>query len=119
MRQLKFRFWNPTTSEMSFSHDDATIWNGLLVCEGDTVAMQFTGLKDKEGKEIYEGDILQLDGKNKYQVVFEDGKFVCYHINKAWGKWGDLSRFFDADFDEYKICVIGNIFEHRHLIENK
>lgn len=79
---------------------------------------QYTGLKDNKGQEIYEGDIIEMEGKYQYVVVFEDAKFVCYHAKQAnsWGKWGNLHRFSDYDFKEYTHYVIGNKFENPELI---
>lgn len=80
---------------------------------------QFTGLKDKNGKEIYEGDVMalkdsELPHKNRFEYIvkFEDAKFVLYHIKNDYGKWGDLYRAFDYDFKAYNFCVIGNIYEN-------
>jgi uncharacterized phage protein (TIGR01671 family) len=77
--------------------------------------MQYTGLSDKKGNEIYEGDIIELNGKYRYKVVFEDAKFVCYHVTKVeWGRWGDLKRLTDPDFSEYHYEVIGNIYQNQN-----
>lgn len=127
-RDLKFRVWlnhlnQFVTDEIAITNDGKFL---LVMYDGDrfdriehkgTVIQQFTGLKDRHGKEIYDGDIISLPNHYDYKVVFEDGKFVCYHVTyPTIGKWGDLSRMLDPDFIDFDFKVIGNIFENKDLL---
>ncbi len=71
--------------------------------------MQYTGLKDKNGKEIYEGDIRK------------DGHYVKYWGEKACFGWYKTPFGFiiTTDFAEEEIEVTGNIYENPELITNK
>ena len=71
MREIKFRAWDNKTNEM---RDTAELSNHLFRAFKNAVQyefMQYTGLKDKNGKEIYEGDILAMPeiSKEVYWIV--------------------------------------------------
>lgn len=82
---------------------------------------QYTGLEDKNGKVIYEGDVLKsrIGAKNIWKVLFEDGAFILEQIKgKPRGKWKHSQDFCSADDIElYDLVVIGNIHENLELLE--
>ena len=90
-REIKFRAWNDRTKEMRgvmgfrINEDGSKTWNCTErygnwepLCDKFTkvIIMQFTGLKDKNGKEIYEGDIIEQtfygDDVSKIILIVED-----------------------------------------------
>ena len=77
--------------------------------------MQFTGLHDKNGKEIYEGDIVRcfLDGFDEVsEVFFDEGAFSIYAKNNS-------PDYKPCLFEVCETEVIGNIFENPELLEAK
>jgi uncharacterized phage protein (TIGR01671 family) len=116
-REIKFRAWNPEIKKMSkpfgFNHVmDFTNAEGLGYVKTITneVLMQFTGLHDKTGKEIYEGDYFIIDSV-KLVVIFEDGKF-CF--DNTGGSYG---RDFIGQDRVGRLIIAGNIYEHHHLLK--
>ncbi len=93
------------------------IGDAMVLIDPATIG-QYTGLKDKNGKDIYEGDIIQFAEKYFYIVKYEDAKFVGYHANNDWGKWGDLYKLGKPGFDKYNYVVIGNIYQNPELLTN-
>lgn len=118
-RLLKFRFWcnfgelneEEDVCEMEMLYGDKFCFfesepiNDLFACRNFQV-MQFTGLKDIEGKEIYEGDII-LGYNNPHVVTFADGAFYLTYKNSSVR----LSRTCGA------LKIIGNIFENPELTQ--
>lgn len=109
MRVIKFRAWSSATEKISdwdFIHSVGNLHK--LITLKHIEVMQFTGLTDKNGKEIYEGDIISTP-KGICQVTFELGCFYAITVSRyRLGGWV-------ADCIE----VIGNIHEHPELIAGR
>lgn len=90
---------------------------GDVACKIDEAnLMQYTGLKDKNGKEIFEGDIVKSDGRNYggsyFHVNFNHGSFGIQHNNTdTW-----ISCAIPC-FQEREVFVIGNIYENPELLD--
>ena len=134
MRKIKFRAWDKKEKKMYYDVQDTydfMINNGGCfeesfkdVLEYDNyVVMQYTGCKDANGKEIYEGDIIRLEGVDDREIGS-----TWEHIGKIVYKRGAFFVcYFDyyADGDEELICdaqvefgtVIGNVYENKELLE--
>ena len=97
-----------------------TLEKGCLVIDPDTVG-QFTGMCDKKGREIYEGDIVEMH--DPYNVYRSDYTGIVEWIKCRWmirryilGFWDYGDLMFD-DFANIKLTVIGNIHDDIELKE--
>lgn len=119
MRDLKFRFLRTDINgdkfwEYRIFPDDLYNNDCSDLGANFSTLSQFTGLKDKNGKEIYEGDIIQEDIDNtkteikNYTVKFIDGGFRPLCNNN--------DEFEDIIYDLNNTEIIGNIFENPELI---
>lgn len=152
MREIKFRAWDKEDGKMFFPETDNnsdTFWCGFDGKRGlravdpyeeEYPLMQFTGLTDKNGKEIYEGDVVVLpyidpmgtlhtDTPNgKAKIGFENGQFVLYRTEAEalvdWCKktqgeyvsnYGNLTDVSNVTILE----IIGNIYENPELLQGK
>lgn len=105
MREIKFRAWDKYDKKMIY---DVTYDKESTQGVRPWVFMQFTGLTDVNGKEIYEGDIMGYDDKRRRKVR----KIVKYE-HRDCEEYGDFIGF--EVFDD--MVVIGNIYENPELLE--
>jgi uncharacterized phage protein (TIGR01671 family) len=118
MREIKFRVWD----NVDYMSSPFTL-HGLMFSEieftTDCPIMQYTGLKDKNGKEIYEGDIL-TDGERRFKIEYLDAilQFKITIITneiKEWQKIWEMSSFSNCA----KLEIIGNIYENQSLLNSQ
>ena len=125
MREIKFRAWfgdkmiKPMSLQKMIHQKDNTI--PLKVLEKEIIFMQYTGLKDKNGVEIYEGDLLQSfynDGEIHEVIWHEESasfRVATYLDNRHGGSFAEL--FFMDDIHENCNKIIGNIYENPELLQ--
>ncbi|MFA5217161.1 YopX family protein [Sulfuricurvum sp.] len=129
MRIIKFRAWDKDVKEMEIV--GAIYWDGygkVITCntEGHKhymtepdqfILMQFTGLLDKNGKEIYEGDLLQFDNDSSvcFEVFYDadEARFNCCRVHYHGSRCG----CYIPKIESKHLSVIGNIYENPKLLE--
>lgn len=121
MREIKFRVWHADNNEMLGPFDltqNPIYWADKM---RDGVLMQYTGLKDVNGVEIYEGDILRVWVTKTINFVatvdYLNGAFVIGSIPTGYGYHYRFSSFHNNVGTRYE--VIGNIYENKELLEEK
>ena len=124
MRTIKFRAWDKWKKKMiQPNNGDFIGWHAMSNWKDCLEVMQFTGLTDKNGKEIYEGDIVDVLNKNqKYNgttliVTFEDGCFCLRtkdttEFRQAVGLRQNIVNARNKDLEDPILEIIGNIHEN-------
>lgn len=112
-REIKFRAWDGKEMQLAFdlSQNPKYWWED----NKDYPLMQYTGLKDKNGKEIYEGDIIKYKDWDVHAGHTRDWEQILEVEQDNWS-WNTLS---DISPDMETIEVIGNIYENPELLEKE
>jgi uncharacterized phage protein (TIGR01671 family) len=134
-REIKFRVWSKETKSFLHADDIAICNNGnVLIYDwhhdygkswgpsfDNHAIQQYTGLKDRNGVEIYEGDVIESFYSGKYPEPIE------VHVVKAETRCGGFSPFVDkydtewyaGEFEQPNIEVIGNLYENPELLNDE
>lgn len=122
-REIKFRAWDKQAKHMAYQGDpDIETTLSFFFHYGVELLLQFTGFKDKNDTEIYDGDIIgdwcEVDGKQ------EQSKLTVY-FDTTLGQWmldcsskqdKSISYSLFKELQDFQYEVIGNIYQHPHLL---
>jgi uncharacterized phage protein (TIGR01671 family) len=113
MQEIKFRFWDGKSMTKNYALEKLMVEVGNVRFDFGDEIMQYTGLKDRNNKEIYEGDIMQVDYNEKYkaEVYWGDEGLWCLKWNKEGKDYN--YRMFACE----KLKVVGNIYENPDLLK--
>lgn len=124
MREIKFRVWNKELGKMWSWHTietskvfalDSKLKGNFMVIPNspEHILLQYTGLKDKNGKEIYEGDIVKFSEYYSGDHLYKESIGVI-----EWDQTGYTEKLWIGYADQPDWCeVIGNIYENPELLK--
>ncbi len=132
MRETKYRAWDKENEVMVYSDDNPNDDFAFIVendglqfyyidsdrhlMDTNSIKLQYTGLKDKNGTEIFHKDIVDwIDGEFSFRAVVEDGYWQWY-LKGVY----PIDNFDFADYtdkNQTDLVIVGNIYENPELLE--
>lgn len=127
MRVIKFRVWNGKKFLSGRDLDDICLsldgeplireGQELNLLEDEYKVQQFTGLRDKNDNDIFEGDILLFCSFEKYYLVeWSLDKFELRHYTGEISQYGRVFKKLELGLNHHGVCI-GNIFENSELLK--
>lgn len=116
MKEIKFRCWwdNKMHKVSGIDNVFGTQYIDLFCADSikteEGILMQYTGLKDKNGKEVYDGDLLKIQYEEKYGIVKWNEELACFQICNVPSRTLKHIKHYE---------VVGNIYENKDLLEVK
>jgi len=121
MKEIKFRAWDNENEKM-MKVSSLHLENKEISVKGNGTfhffrmqdLMQYTGVKDKNGKEIYEKDIVSCNKYKNIVVFFENG---CFKVRYPKNDTTNIICTLDTFLEKYKCKISGNVYENPELLE--
>ncbi|WP_304179016.1 YopX family protein [Leptotrichia trevisanii] len=123
-REIKFRAYHKERKEIfeiasiDFEEKKVTLSNGIIkllnVDFKQFELLQYTGLNDKNSKEIYENDLISCNKHKNIVVFFEGG---CFKVKYLRNSTTTITCTLNSFLEKYKCKISGNIYENPELLE--